>query len=860
MTAQFLWGGATRPDLSAFKPRRSNWWEQYANGLTLSAAAKKELFESCRSVIALLPDPEEWGPVERPFRGLVVGAVQSGKTGSMLGLSALALDQGYRVVVVLSGNKDDLRRQTARRFNVQLLRHSDVIPGSGGARTLSEAESRDARPAFCLPYDRDAHQYAALHNAFQAAIEQGQPAVLVVKKHMSSLADVRRKLEIAYERFGVVNLPTLVLDDECDDASVDRAAMLVPAAVAGLWRRAGDHPLVAYVGYTATSAANLLQHRENELFPRDFVCLLRYPSGEDSALSFAEPSPDLWYTGGHTYYEAFGDEPGRKDNFLVLPEVDPQELHGPVQSNASLLSALRAYIVSGAYRLALRPGWSLEDPARFPMPHSMLVQTSASQSDHRVWLDGIVAHFNGIRCRTETEYRWPSDVVMQDVDRNEGAWRVWYDEFVSSRARILEERPRVGLGGVATWGQVKTSIPAFIEQLRIKVVNSDEGVGSDLDFAPRVGVDGKANRSQDLFVIVIGGAKLSRGLTIEGLCVTYFARWNPSPTEDTVLQLSRWYGYRGAHLEFCRLFTTGDIGGQLRGMEENDRGLRDELAALMRTRKSPADAALVIGANPKALPTAKLGEGKVHDLSFSPFATVFRWVEDRDVELQRQNQEAALRLAEAVRARGPKQVVAASGVVRGVVSPNWSAVEVAEVLDSVSYADHNPSAVSNPEKEYYRRPDASRPVLLGRNLSNDPYQVAAYLRHWDAEGTAPAFNVGVAFGELGIDVQPFDFPLVNREITPRSEVVGAWTGRRIGWRGDQLFDDPDGSQVVPGTMERRRGAHGLLLMYVIHRGAIGRHGRGRARPYHTPVFGVVLPDGGPTWRRVTVDRRAVVTE
>jgi hypothetical protein len=778
----------------------------------------------------------------------------------MIGLTAMALDQGYRIVVVLSGNKDDLRRQTARRFNVQLLRHSDVIPNSGGARTLSENETRGALPSFCLPYAHDARQYAAFHNSFQAAIEQGYPAVIVVKKHLVSLSDVRSKLEIAYERYGVNALPTLILDDECDDSSIDQESMLVPAAISGLWRRTGDHPLVSYVGYTATSAANLLQQRENDLFPTDFVALLRYSSGNDSALSFSEPSPDLWYTGGQTYYEAFGDEPGPNDNFLVVPDVDAAQLQGSVQANTSLLSALRAYIVGGAYRLAIQPGWSLEDPAKFPRPHSMLVQTSASQADHKRWLDGIASIFGGIKGRSQGEFRWSTETVMKAVETDEAEWHRWYDEFLMSRSRVLEERPRIGAGGLVTWEQVKASIPPFVEQLGIKVINSDEVIGSELDFAPRIEQGGKINRPQDLFVIVIGGAKLSRGITLEGLCVTYFTRWNPNPTEDTVLQLSRWYGYRGAHLEFCRLFTTRDIYDELCDMEENDRDLREALATLMRLHKSPADAALVIRSNPRALPTGKLGEGTVHNLSFSPFSTIFRKVEVTNVDLQRKNQEVAFQLCQAVRTRDAGRVLAASGAVRGLTSGNWSAIEVADWLDRFSYADHNPSAAANPAKDYFRKPDNSRPILTDRNLLADPYQIAAYLRQWATEGSSPNFNVGVAFGEMSTDIQPFNFPLINREITPRSEVVGGWTGRRAGWRGDQLFDDPDGNQVVAGTMERPQGARGLLLLYIIHRNALGRHGRGRQREFHTPFLGIVIPGGGPTWRRVTVDRRGLITE
>ena len=860
VTMQFLWGDPPRPDVGAFSPRRSEWWQQYSASLRLSSVAVEELYTSSQGLVALLPDPKDWMTTGRAFRGLVVGAVQSGKTASMIGLTAMALDQGYRIVVVLSGSKDDLRRQTARRFNVQLLRRSDLIPGGNGARTLPNGAGGDALPAFALPYDLDAHQYAAFHLGLQSALEHGHPAVIVVKKHTASLATVRRKLEIAYRRFGVESLATLVLDDECDDASVDREGMPVPMAIAGLWRREGAHPLVSYVGYTATSAANLLQHRDNDLFPSDFVSLLRFASDEKSALSFAEPSPDQWYTGGQAYYESFGDEPGANDNFMVVTSVDTTQLHRGVHLNFSLHDAMRAYVVSGAFRLALCPDCSLTQAGRLPPPHSMLVQTSAAQSDHKAWLSAIVDRFGGMRVRRDCEYKWAVESVVQDVAEDEEGWYRWYLEFLQSRARVLEERPRVGSGGIVTWEQVRRCIPAFIAELKIKVVNSDEEVGSDLDFSPRIGSNGEVSRPQDLFVIVIGGAKLSRGLTIEGLCITYFTRWNPSPTEDTVLQLSRWYGYRGPHLEFCRLFTTPEIYSQLREMEGNDRELREELAGLMDAGRSPADAALVIATNPKALPTGKLGEGRVHDLAFSPFSTVFRYVETLDAELERCNESLALNLVAAVKERPHSLVTSASGAVRGLLSWNWTAPQVADVLEGLAFTSHNPSAVGNPARDFYRRPDPARPIVSGLGLVEDPYQVAAYLREWFAIGAAPLFSVGVAFGEMDEDVQPFEFSLVNREINADSMVVGGWTGRRAGWRGDQLFDDPGGTQLVAGTAERRSGAAGLLLMYVVHKNAVGRQERGQRRLYHTPVFGIVIPDGGPTWRKVTVDRRRVIAE
>lgn len=857
MTTQFLWGGGKRPRPGSFVPRGRDWWCQYSNALRLTGPAKQELQTSCREMTALLPDPQSWGIVGRPFCGLAVGAVQSGKTGSMIGLTAMALDQGYRIVVVLSGNKDDLRRQTARRFNSQLLRRSEEIAGSGGARTLPADAAGDAMPAYSLPYDRDAHQYAAFHNGFQAALARGHPAVVVIKKHMSSLADVRRKLDIAYERYGVDALPTLVLDDECDDASVDRNEMLVPDAIGGLWRRNGAHPHVAYVGYTATSAANLLQDSKNELFPRDCVVLLRYPSSEDSALSFAEPSPDRWYTGGHTYYETFEDALGARGNFLVVAQGEESQLPDDAALISGLEQAVRAYIVSGAFRSALRP-WTWGELGSYPAPHAMLIQASAAKADHRAVLNATIALFGGARDGKLAVWRWSAESVMRAIERDESEWKFWYDDFAQSRARVLEERPRVGACAIVTWNSVKAAIPAFIAETQIKIVNSEDGFGSDLDFETRVAPDGSPKRPQDVFVVAIGGARLSRGITIEGLCTTVYSRWSNVPTEDTVLQLSRWFGYRGPHLEFCRLFTTPSILYQLGGICANDRELREELAALMQAKRSPADAAVVIGANPRALPTDKIGEGRVHDLSFSPFATVLRRVEIGDVGLQRANEEAAHRLSCEVKARSSEVVVAASGAARGILSRSWSAIEVADILDGVQFAGHNPSAIANPARDFYRRPDTTRPVVCDRALSEDPYQIAAYLRQWAANGDAPKFNVGVAFGEMDTEGAPFSFPLVNREITAEGEVVGGWTGRRVGWRGDQMFDGPPDADLAKGTSGRLEGASGLLLMYVVHKDAVGRYGRGHTRHFHTPVFAVVIPAGGATWRRVTVDRRGVV--
>jgi hypothetical protein len=217
--ATFLWGGgAPRPNPDTFAPRTSHWWDQYRGTLNLSPPAIREIAESSRRLVGLLPDPLNWNDSPSPFKGLVVGAVQSGKTASMIGVAAVALDHGYRIVVVLAGTKDDLREQTARRFNTQLLRQSDAIPGSA-ATTMGTAKGKGPLGGFALPYTIDANKYSHLQLRIEQALQSEEPCVLVVKKNATTLRDLREVLHWTYARYGADNVPTLILDDECDDAS-----------------------------------------------------------------------------------------------------------------------------------------------------------------------------------------------------------------------------------------------------------------------------------------------------------------------------------------------------------------------------------------------------------------------------------------------------------------------------------------------------------------------------------------------------------------------------------------------------------------------------------------------------------------
>jgi hypothetical protein len=769
----------------------------------------------------------------------------------MMGVTATALDNGYRLVIVLAGLKDDLRAQTARRFNTDLLLQSDPVPGLPGATTLGKPRGSTGKAkAYAPPYYVDCHDYAPLAAEIGRALTTGRPCVVVVKKHPTSLSDLNMVVSGIYADHGPENVPTLILDDECDEATVPGGEYekAVPEGIIRLWGQTSPIPPVAYVGYTATAAANLLQNPDWVLYP-DWTYLLRYPGGTNSSIQFAEPQSDNWYSGCDCYYSDFGTEPDEEDNFLVDTSVSPGDLALPVSGNSSLLDAFRAYFVSGAWRLLQDPERSFGNLNRLPAPHSMMIHTSAAQEDHSRWAAGLLEVYGGKA--NGDSYEFNADRLTEILKQEDRQWLAWHQRLARSSERLYESRPRSGVQRHPTWEQVKARLPEVFKETRLKVVNSDEGSGS-FDFKPPLSAAGIPLRRPDIYLVAVGGSRLSRGITIEGLCISYFARWANFRHDDTVLQMSRWFGYRGRHLEFCRLFTTPSAYAGLREVAENDLQLRTQLASLMEQGKSPQDATLVFRASPYASPTAKTGSALTMDLTFSPFARVFSTIETG--ACSKTNEGLGLELVNRVRQKNVGLVQRQGGLERGFISRGWTAGEVADILDSWKFEKHNPRQENQLLRQYYRPMDTNRAAGDLLDPRWDPYQVAAYLRYWIAWAaqlrvSTPTFNVGVAFGELSAGQIPYDFPLLNRVVTAEDQVVGGWTGSSSNWRGDIVFDNPPPDLLDP-RKNRLAGADGLLLLYVVHKDAVGKAGTGKKRTFHSPFFGISIPAGGPSFIRL----------
>jgi hypothetical protein len=589
-------------------------WEAYRRWLLGGGFAPDvvgRLDDITEDVLARIEDPLRTGRWDR--RGLIVGQVQSGKTANYTGLISKAADAGYKLVVVLAGLHNSLRSQTQHRLDEGFLgldsrtavgfqgtnRHIGV--GSGGAKhppawTMTSSDERG-----------DFNRKVASQIAGRLG---GDPVLLVVKKNASVLRNLidwittsngRRDPESG--RLVVQGLPLLVIDDEADNASVNTKEIDVetdedgnviaetdPTAINRLIRQLlHSFEQRAYVGYTATPFANIfIQEPEapspaygEDLFPRSFIVRIPPPSNyigpaEVFGISAAddphgeqrEPQPVVRLVADT---DAWLPIPHRKDD---VPGPMPQ----------SLLEAIRAFLLVCAARAAR---------GQQHVHNSMLVHVT-----HYVAVQGHVRsqiEEELIALRDRLRYGDGADAPQLRDELRE----LWERDFVSTSSEMGDSAP--------DWDSVDAQLADASARVRVLEINGSAGEALEYIDHP----DGVS-------VIAVGGNKLSRGLTLEGLSVSYYLR--ASKMYDTLMQMGRWFGYRPGYMDLCRLYTTAELVDYYRDITVANEELLakfDEMAAVNGT---PADFALYVRTSPAGLlvtARAKMRSGRRIQLSYS---------------------------------------------------------------------------------------------------------------------------------------------------------------------------------------------------------------------------------------------------
>ncbi|MFF4965266.1 Z1 domain-containing protein [Streptomyces sp. NPDC001037] len=535
---------------------RTFYWQAYEGklrGKGWSEAAIASLDEASRAVVERLTDPEQ--EARRQAKGLVVGYVQSGKTANFTGVTAKALDAGYRLIIVLGGTLNLLRAQTQRRLDMELIGQENILRGAdptdpdslvgidyvGDDEDWDEFVHHGGRPSTLQAFDierlttRD-KDYMSLAQGIKALeFEKHSPTlplyapvnlhraaarVMIVKKNKAVLTKLVKDLKQIHGILG--ELPALIVDDESDQASVNTSDpkkwekdATERTAINGLISQLLKLlPRAQYVGYTATPFANVFVNPGDaeDIFPSDFLISLPRPEGYMGVQDF------------HDFDSLQGPE-----QQTVANSQEKAHVRGIYDgAHDRLQEAMDAFLLSGALKLYRADRGVHDKPFRH---HTMLVHESVKTDDHAALALRINTMWHQAGYASSDGHGRLANLWITDFAQVSGARAAdlpapaAYDEL---RPYVSRARQLISKGGNPVI-VVNGNSDKYFQQL-------------DLDF----------DRTPNVWKILVGGTKLSRGFTVEGLTITYYRR--TARQADTLMQMGRWFGFRPGYRDLVRLY------------------------------------------------------------------------------------------------------------------------------------------------------------------------------------------------------------------------------------------------------------------------------------------------------------------
>lgn len=471
-------------------------------------------------------------------KGLVIGDIQSGKTANYTALINKALDCGYKLIIVLAGLTKDLRSQTQKRLDKEVLGYETRSDSQKG-NAIGVGLLRGQVPSInAITHSGDSGDLKkSTAEAISTTLSDGMtPLIAVLKKNSSVLNALINNVlssEVGSKTNGKFDIPVLIIDDEVDQASVNtkknervEEASTINRLIRTMLSKFNRY---AYVGYTATPFANVFvnpygfeNEEDKDIFPEDFIICLTRPNDYCGVQEYFGIEPLSDYDDDaltldlvekiDDYFELFDDEIQVSKKILVDTPV--------VAINDSLNRAFMHFIIASA------------------------VKYSRGIIGHNSMLIHIARFKNPATSMRDLVYETISNmlVLYKYGDQEErDRFRIYWEKNIKgvSQSRLENEF-------CDTWESIEQHIITILEMTKngIKIVNGDSGDICDFD---------SSNVGQH---IIIGGDKLSRGLTLEGLLVSYYHR--KSRTYDALLQMGRWFGYRKGWLDLCRIFTVNE--------------------------------------------------------------------------------------------------------------------------------------------------------------------------------------------------------------------------------------------------------------------------------------------------------------
>lgn len=787
------WLAARKADITPF------YWERYRRWL-LREGRPPLVVTSLDSVtdemLDLTGDPTRSGMWAR--RGLVMGDVQSGKTGAYTGLVCKAADAGYGLVILLTGSLENLRRQTQERLD------EGFVGLDSAERLNAQVQTSRAIGVGLIDQTRSAGVFTSRSRDFNKTLVNQlnlrlnsvrDPVLMVVKKNRRVLDNLEGWLR-AYNAGSDdrIDAPLLLIDDEADAASINTAPededpTKVNEAIRkllALFHRS------AYVGFTATPFANVFVDPDvtdeemlgTDLFPRDFIYSLDAPSnyfGPDAVFA-DDPTPIRPIDDAEPFFPT-----GHKSDFVVTGIPD------------TLREAIRSFLIVTTLR-DLR--------GQTPAHRSMLVNVSSMTKVQNQIVVLIDDYVRGIQRDVRNFAALDESEALENP--NLAALRaIW------NRDHRDDSVP---------WFDVQRGLHDSLQPVVVRAVNQTTGAAS---------LDYRDQGEQGLRVIAVGGNSLSRGLTLEGLTTSYFYR--NSRAYDTLMQMGRWFGYREGYEDLCRVWMTDEALGNYAYVARSASELRGELKRMKRLGLTPREFGLKVRAHPDALLiTARNKMRRANDLVW-------------EVSLDGKLLETSRLQSGMTTVRTNNETVARwmEGLNRDLGLPEdsmwgpkvWTAVDKSRVADLL--ADFQTHAL---------------------NYDFQADRLADYLRattdeallQWDVaipSGSAANIKIG------GLDIAPRSRSVTTKEATSSilvsgsSARVGSPGDERVGLSAGQVADAEVGfeGRTTPGDRYREQRTRPLLILNVI-RPVLRRPGGGRndVDPLHvdgTPLIalGISFP-------------------
>ncbi len=542
----------------------SNAYFYYLGSSGWSNRMCQSLRDVSEKILGMLQNPISGGKWDR--RGLVIGNVQSGKTANYLALITRAADAGYKFIIVIAGIHNVLRSQTQQRIDEGFVgrdseSHKHII--GVGKRDPGHTSQFD-HPVTLTNVSHDFNKQVARQSGWRLN-DFSRPIILVVKKNVSVLTSLYHWLKDmnAQGADQIETVPMLLIDDEADHASINtnkdehdptRTNRLI-RKILRLFAKSG------FVGYTATPFANIFinpkandEEVHKDLFPRDFIYFLDPPT------SYFGPE------------KVFLDE--NVQNPVTIPITDCDDVLPLSHKKDRKISALPASLYTALNEFILAR--AIRNLRGYQAHHcSMMINVSRFVNIQKQIRDLVSIYLREVKDAVQANYAMPESISSRNVSMQ--------------KLKTAFDRAFPNCGH--TWVDIKAELQEAATSIRLFLIN---GQSDDrLDYKKH-----EASGS-GLTAVAVGGLSLSRGLTIEGLCVSYVYR--NTRMYDTLMQMGRWFGYRIGYEDLCRVHLSGDAISWYSHVAEATQELIDQVRTMRQMGKTPKDFGLYVETHPDRL-------------------------------------------------------------------------------------------------------------------------------------------------------------------------------------------------------------------------------------------------------------------